>query len=53
MGTAPAALPLCRGVSEKVLTQQLRQMEADGLISRRAYDEVPPSREILDHAARL
>jgi len=31
-----------RGVSEKVLTQQLRQMEADGLITRRAYDEVPP-----------
>ena len=30
------------GVSEKVLTQQLRQMEADGLISRHAYDEVPP-----------
>ena len=33
---------LLPGVSEKVLTQQLRQMEADGLISRRAYDEVPP-----------
>jgi DNA-binding HxlR family transcriptional regulator len=31
-----------RGVSEKVLTQQLRQMEADGLITRHAYDEVPP-----------
>lgn len=33
---------LLPGVSEKVLTQQLRQMEADGLVSRRAYDEVPP-----------
>jgi DNA-binding HxlR family transcriptional regulator len=30
------------GVSEKVLTQQLRQMEADGLITRHSYDEVPP-----------
>ncbi|MFQ3786502.1 winged helix-turn-helix transcriptional regulator [Halomonas sp. A29] len=30
------------GISEKVLTQQLRQMEADGLISRHDYDEVPP-----------
>jgi DNA-binding HxlR family transcriptional regulator len=30
------------GISEKVLTQQLRQMEADGLISRRDYGEVPP-----------
>lgn len=30
------------GISEKVLTQQLRQMEADGLVNRRAYDEVPP-----------
>jgi DNA-binding HxlR family transcriptional regulator len=33
---------LLPGVSEKVLAQQLRQMEADGLISRHAYDEVPP-----------
>ncbi|MER9163755.1 helix-turn-helix domain-containing protein [Mesorhizobium sp. M0715] len=30
------------GISEKMLAQQLRQMEADGLVSRRAYDEVPP-----------
>lgn len=33
---------LLPGISEKVLAQQLRQMEADGLISRRDYDEVPP-----------
>jgi DNA-binding HxlR family transcriptional regulator len=33
---------LLPGISEKVLTQQLRQMEADGLISRRVYDQVPP-----------
>ncbi|HKU96075.1 MAG TPA: helix-turn-helix domain-containing protein [Vineibacter sp.] len=30
------------GISEKVLAQQLRQMEADGLITRRVYAEVPP-----------
>jgi DNA-binding HxlR family transcriptional regulator len=29
------------GISEKVLTQQLRQMEADGLISRHAYADGP------------
>lgn len=33
---------LLPGVSEKVLTQQLRQMEADGLIARRDFGEVPP-----------
>lgn len=33
---------LLPAISEKVLTQQLRQMEADGLISRHDYDEVPP-----------
>ena len=33
---------LLPGVSEKVLTQQLRQMESDGLISRHDYAEVPP-----------
>ncbi len=29
-------------ISDKVLTQQLRQMEADGLVSRHDHDEVPP-----------
>ncbi|MDD6429888.1 MAG: helix-turn-helix domain-containing protein [Ruminococcus sp.] len=30
------------GISQKVLTQSLRSMEADGLIIRTVYAEVPP-----------
>lgn len=30
------------GISQKVLTQNLRAMEADGLVSRTIYAEVPP-----------
>lgn len=36
------ALP---GVSEKMLTQHLRQMEEDDLIHRKVYAEVPPKVE--------
>ena len=30
------------GISQKVLTQSLRSLEADGLVSRNVYAEVPP-----------
>ena len=30
------------GISQKVLTDSLRQMEADGIITRTDYAEVPP-----------
>ena len=30
------------GISQKVLTTNLKSMEADGLLTRRAYPEVPP-----------
>jgi DNA-binding HxlR family transcriptional regulator len=36
------ALP---GVSEKMLTQHLRQMEEDDLVHRKVYAEVPPKVE--------
>ncbi len=33
---------LIGGITEKMLIQQLREMEADGLIQRHVYHEVPP-----------
>jgi DNA-binding HxlR family transcriptional regulator len=38
-GELRRALP---GVSEKMLSQQLRELEADGIIHREVFDEVPP-----------
>ncbi|MGB7161288.1 MAG: helix-turn-helix domain-containing protein [Tepidisphaeraceae bacterium] len=33
------------GVTQKMLTQQLRQMQADGLVRRKVYAQVPPKVE--------
>jgi DNA-binding HxlR family transcriptional regulator len=33
------------GITEKMLTQQLRELEADGIIERRVYATVPPKVE--------
>lgn len=40
------------GISQKVLTANLRSMEDCGLIHRVAYAEVPPPRRILSHLPR-
>ncbi|HWR83217.1 MAG TPA: helix-turn-helix domain-containing protein [Candidatus Deferrimicrobium sp.] len=33
---------LMPGITQKMLTQQLRELEADGIIARTVYPEVPP-----------
>lgn len=33
---------LVPGISEKMLIQQLRELEADGVVQRKAFAEVPP-----------
>lgn len=33
------------GITQKMLTQQLREMEADGLLQRKVYPQVPPKVE--------
>ena len=33
------------GITQKVLTQQLREMERDGLVHREVYAQVPPKVE--------
>ena len=33
---------LITGISQKMLAQQLRQLEDDGIVTRTVYDQVPP-----------
>jgi len=33
------------GISPKILTKQLRELEGDGIVSRRIYAEIPPKVE--------
>lgn len=35
----------CSGISQKVLTYNLRQMEDDGLVLRKSYPQIPPKVE--------
>ncbi|MGB3640079.1 MAG: helix-turn-helix domain-containing protein [Rivularia sp. (in: cyanobacteria)] len=41
-GELQRALP---GVTQKMLTQQLREMEQDGIVHRKVYAEIPPKVE--------
>ena len=36
---------LMSGITQKMLTQQLRELEEDGVIERKVYNQVPPKVE--------
>ncbi|RRK10832.1 transcriptional regulator [Lactiplantibacillus garii] len=48
-------LRLIPEISQRVLTQQLRELEADEIVQRRIYQEVPPRVEycLTDHGKSL
>ena len=43
------------GITQRMLTRQLRELESDGLVSRKIYLEVPPKVEyaLTDEGAKL
>lgn len=51
-GELKRAIP---GITQKMLTQQLRELEADGIVWRKVYAEVPPRVEygITDYGQSL
>lgn len=42
-----------RGISQKMLTQQLRELESDGIIHREVYPQIPPKVEYSLNALGL
>ncbi|MBE7128480.1 winged helix-turn-helix transcriptional regulator [Bacillus mycoides] len=46
---------LVTGITQKVLTEQLKELEKDGLISRKVYNQVPPKVEysLTEHGESL
>ena len=43
------------GITQKMLTQQLRELEEDDVIQRKVYDQVPPKVEysLTDYGSSL